>query len=156
MGCVNRYLYCFLLSVCLLCGSAFAYDNEPPSSPPFYGSAFVSGSSRELGDIDLYFPISFQSGYLGVDRNGYLYNVSNSSITCYLAGYDYCNIPAWSYPRYRENGSNYNYYDLHITPESTNVQIATEMVPLFSMSDLMPYASFLVLGVLFVCFMKRS
>lgn len=152
----SRYLFCFLFSVCFLCSFAFAYDTEPPSSPPFYGSAFISGDSRELGDIDLYFPISFQKGYLGVDRNGYLYNVSNTSITCYLAGYDYCNIPAWSYPRYRESGSSYNYTDLHIVPESTNVQIATEMMPYYSISDLLPYSIFLVLGVLFVCFMKRS
>lgn len=152
-----RYLSCVVAVVCLLCCSAFAYDDEPPTNPPFYGSAFVSGPSNELGDIVLYFPISYQDGYLGTDRNGYLYNVSNTSITCYLEGYDYCNIPAWSYPRYREqSGVGYDYEDLHIIPESTNVQIAQEMTPLFSLSDLLPYASILFLGVIFVCCMKRS
>lgn len=145
-----------LVCCCVLCGSAFAYDDEPPADPPFYGSAFVSGSSRELGDITLYFPISYQTGYLGVDSNGYLYNVSNSSITCYLEGYDYCNIPAWSYPRYRTGSSSYTYEDLHIIPEHSNAQIAEDMTGLFSFDDLAPYFTILMLGVLFVCFMKRS
>lgn len=152
-----RYLSCIVTVFCLLCCSALAYDDEPPSNPPFYGSAFVSGSSNELGYIDIYFPISYQDGYLGTDDNGYLYNVSNTSITCYLEGYDYCNIPAWSYPRYREqSGSSWDYVDLHIVPESTNVQIAQEMAPVYSLSDLLPYCSILLLGVIFVCYMKRS
>ena len=154
---ILRSLSCIAAVLCLLCSTALVYDDEPPADPPFYGSAFVSGSSRELGDIVLYFPISYQDGYLGTDDTGYLFNVSNTSITCYLEGYDYCNIPAWSYPRYRENsGSSWDYIDLHIAPESTNVQIAQEMTPLISAGDLVPYVSILLLGVIFVCCMKRS
>lgn len=154
---VLRSLSCIVAVVCLLCCSALAYDDEPPRNPPFYGSAFVSGSSRELGYIDVYFPISYQDGYLGTDENGYLFNVSNTSITCYLEGYESCNIPAWSYPRYREqSGAGWQYEDLHIIPESTNVHIAQEMTPVYSLSDLLPFASILLLGVIFVCYMKRS
>lgn len=152
-----RRVFCGVCCVCLLCVSAFAYDDTPPADMPFYGSAFVSGDSEQLGNITLYFPISYREGYLGVDKNGYLFNVSNSSITCYLEGYDYCNIPAWSYPRYRvDPSSSYAYTDLYILPTSTNAQIAQESAPLYTMSDLLPYGTLLMLGVIFVCCMKRS
>lgn len=156
----SRYLY-YLLSVSLLivllvC-PALALDDVPPAYPPFYGSGYVTGSSSELGDITIYFPISYKDGYLGTDSNGYLYNVSNSSITCYLEGQEYCNIPAWSYPRYREyNSSSWDYVDLHIVPEYSNCDVATAMEPNLTVNDLIPFATILLLGVLFVCFIKRS
>lgn len=157
---MHRYARALLfvpVLIVLLCSSALALEDVPPAYPPFYGSGYVTGSSDELGTITLYFPISYKDGYLGVDSNGYLYNVSNSSITCYLQGYDYCNIPAWSYPRYRENsGSSWDYIDLYISPQYSNCDVATTMEPEFTLTDLLPYASILLLGVLFVCFIKRS
>lgn len=152
-----RRFVCGALSACFLCVGAFALDDTPPADVPFYGSAFVTGDSTELGTITLYFPISYSEGYLGTDENGYLYNVSNSSITCYLEGYDYCNIPAWSYPRYRQDSSSsYTYTDLYILPTASNADIAVEMAPLYTMSDLLPYGTLLMLGVIFLCCMKRS
>ena len=152
---LRRFILGFLCA-CFLCVGAFAIDDTPPSDVPFYGSAFVTGDSRELGSITLYFPISYSKGYLGTDSDGYLYNVSNSSITCYLEGYDYCNIPAWSYPRYRDpQGSSYVYHDLHILPTSSNAEVAVDMTPLYSVSDLLPYGVLLMLGGVFLCCMKR-
>lgn len=154
---IIRYLSCVAACVLLLCVGAFAVGDEPPNNPPFYGSCYVSGNSSELGDIDLYFPISYKDGYLGVDDRGYLFNVSNTSITCYLEGYDYCNIPAWSYPRYREqDGNSWDYIDLHLEPEYSNAVIATEMVSVVTLDQLIPYCILLFLGVIFVCCMKRS
>lgn len=153
----SRSLLLLPLVVILLCSNVLALDDSPPAYPPFYGSGYVTGPSGELGTVTLYFPITYKSGYLGVDRNGYLYNVSNSSITCYLEGYDYCNIPAWSYPRYREaDGNSWEYVDLHISPEYSNCDVATSMEPVMTIGDLLPYASILLLGVLFVCFIRRS
>lgn len=157
---MRRVVYTVLLItlVCsLLIVPTLALDDIPPAYPPFYGSGYVTGSSRELGDITLYFPISYKNGFLGVDDNGYLYNVSNSSITCYLEGYENCSIPAWSYPRYlRQSGNSWDYVDLHIIPEYSNCDVATAMEPELTITDLLPYASILLLGVLFVCFIRRS
>lgn len=154
---VARSLILIPLLLCLLCPAALALDDVPPANPPFYGSGYVTGSSRELGYITLYFPITYKEGFLGVDSNGYLYNVSNTSITCYLEGYETCNIPAWSYPRYRrQSGNTWEYIDLHLSPQYSNCDVATSMEPSFTMADLLPYASILLLGVLFVCFIRRS
>lgn len=153
---LRSFLLIFIL-LCILCVSAFAVEDVPPSYPPFYGSGYVTGSSSQLGDITVYFPISYKDGFLGVDSNGYLFNVSNTSITCYLEGYDYCNIPAWSYPRYRkQSGNQWEYIDLYIYPEYSNCDISTEMEPEITVNDLLPYAFVLLMGVLFVCYIRRS
>lgn len=152
MALLRRISLCAFCA-CILCVSAFALDDTPPTNVPFYGSAFVSGDSVQLGNITLYFPISYREGYLGTDSNGYLYNVSNTSITCYLEGHERCNIPAWSYPRYRDFNS--DYVDLHILPTSSNAVIADDVPPLYNMNQLLPYCTILFLGVLVLCFMKR-
>lgn len=157
MHCARRSLLLIPLVIVLLCSNALALDDSPPANPPFYGSGYVSGTSSQLGSITLYFPISYKDGFLGVDDNGYLYNVSNSSITCYLPGYENVSIPAWSYPRYRrQSGNTWNYEDIYLIPQYSNCDVATAMEPELTITDLLPYASILLLGVLFVCFIRRS
>lgn len=152
---VFRRVVLGVLCACMLCVGAFALDDETPSDVPFYGACYVTGDSDELGSVTLYFPYSYRNGYLGVDSDGYLFNVSNTSITCYLEGYNYCNIPAWSYPRYRED-SGYTYTDLYILPTASNANVAEEVPSLYTISDLLPYGTLLMLGVIFLCCMKRS
>lgn len=133
--------------------------DEPPSNPLFYGSAWVTGTDSRLGRITIYWPISFQSGYFGIDSNGYLFNVSSSSLSGYLSGVHNNSVSAsaFSYPRYREySGSGYNYVDLHLIPENSNIDIATSNTPKYGVEDFVPYILVFMLGVVIVCFMKRS
>lgn len=132
--------------------------DTPPEHPLFYGSGWITGTSRELGRITIYWPITYQDGYWGLDSNGYLYNVSAASLSGYLDGVynNSASAPAFSYPRYRSSsGSSYTYVDLHIVPEHSNMSIATAMTPKYSPSDFLPYVIVLGLGVIVVCFMKR-
>lgn len=133
--------------------------DEPPSNPLFYGSAWVTGTDRNLGRVTIYWPISYQSGYFGIDSNGYLFNVSSSSLSGYLSGVHNNSVSAsaFSYPRYREySGSSYSYVDLHLIPENSNMEIATTNSPKYGPEDFVPYILVFMLGVVIVCFMKRS
>lgn len=138
--------------------STVEIGDTPPSDPLFYGSGWITGTDAELGRVTLYFPISYQSGYWGTDRNGYLYNVSSSSMSGYLSGVynNSVSASAFSYPRYRVySGNSYQYVDLYLIPENSNMEIATELTSKYSVSDFLPYVVILGLGVMIVCFTKR-
>ncbi len=138
--------------------AALQIGDTPPSDPLFYGSGWITGTDSNLGRVTLYFPISYQSGYWGTDRNGYLYNVSSSSITGYLSDVynNSVSASAFSYPRYRvSSGSSYTYVNLYLKPENSNMEIATDLTPKYSVSDYLPYVVILGLGVMIVCFTKR-
>lgn len=133
--------------------------DEPPANLLFNGAGWITGHDSKLGEVTLYFPISYQSGYWGVDSNGYLYNVSSSSMSGYLDGVYNNSVSAsgFSYPRYRVySGSSYQYVNLYLTPSNSNMEIATGNTPLYSVSDYLPYIVLLMGGVLLLCFMKRS
>ena len=53
--------------------------DEPPSDPVFYGSCWVTGTDSRLGTVTVYFPIDCREGVFGIDSNGYLFNISDSS-----------------------------------------------------------------------------
>lgn len=131
--------------------------DEPPSDPPFYGSGYVTGTSSTLGTVTLYFPIDYKAGTFGVDSNGYLFNVTSSSLSGYLAGVynNSVSAPAFSYPRYRESSS-YDYTTLYITPTDSNMEIATSNAPKYSVIELIPYLAVVLLGGVFLCCMRRS
>lgn len=138
--------------------AALQIGDTPPSDPLFYGSGWITGTDSELGRVTLYFPISYQSGYWGTDRNGYLFNVSSSSISGYLNGVynNSVSASAFSYPRYKvSSGSSYQYVNLYLKPENSNMEIATELSPKYSVSDFLPFVVVLGLGVMIVCFTKR-
>lgn len=131
--------------------------NVSPETSPFYGSGYVSGLDDTLGDITLYIPVSYMDGFLGVDGNGYLMNISSSTITGYLEGTynNTFNIPAFSYPRYRD--TNYGDYEyIYLVPENSNMEIATDFPASMSVDEFIGYASILLLGVIVLCCMKRS
>lgn len=138
-------------------GVVLVIGDDPPADPPFYGSGFVTGESTTLGTVTLYFPNSYNNGYFGVDSNGYLVNVSSSSISGYLEGVynNSVSVPSFSYPRYR-SGSSYDYINLYIIPTQSNMEIATGFSGVVTVDEVLPYVSILLLGVIVVCFMKRS
>lgn len=132
--------------------------DTPPEDSPFYGSGWVTGYSSVLGTVTLYFPINYSSGYWGVDSDGYLFNVTSSSMSGYLDGVynNSVSAPAFSYPRYRTTSSSSTYVSLYLKPTDSNMEIATAHSPKYSVNDLIPYVSITLLGVVILCFMKRS
>lgn len=132
--------------------------DTPPSDSPFYGSGWVTGHSSTLGTVTLYFPINYSSGHWGVDSDGYLFNVTSSSMSGYLHGVynNSASAPAFSYPRYRSSSSSSSYVNLYLKPTDSNMEIATAHSPKYSVDDIVPYVSITLLGVVILCFMKRS
>lgn len=131
---------------------------DAPSNPAFYGSCWVTGYDSNLGNVTIYFPLSAKENVWGLDPNGYLYNITSSSVSGYLSGVYNNSVSAsgFSYPRYREgSGAGFSYIDLHLIPSDSNMEIATAMEPAQTASQLFPYIYIGLLGVIVVCFMKR-
>lgn len=141
-------------------GSSSAVDivDDPPDDPPFYGSCYITGTTSNGSAVTLYFPVNYKEGYFGVDSNGYLFNVSSSSISGYYedAYNNSVSVSGFAYPRYRTTSSSYDYTTLYITPTASNMTIATENAPRMAVSDILPYVSILLLGVIFLCCMRKS
>ena len=132
--------------------------DSPPDNPPFFGSGYITGVTSNGSTVTLYFPINYKEGYFGTDSNGYLFNVSSNSISGYFeqAYNNSVSVSGFGYPRYRTSSQNYDYTTLYIRPSASNMQIATETAPVVSMNDLLPYVSILLLGVIFLCCMRKS
>lgn len=130
--------------------------DDPPTTSPFYGSGWVTGQDSNLGIITLYFPRNYCSDTWGVDSNGYLFNVTASSIGGYYSGAynNSISAPSFSYPRYRTNNS-YDYVDIHLIPLDSNMDIYTSHRPRKTIDDLLPYVSILLIGGVLVCCMRR-
>lgn len=131
--------------------------DDPPTTSPFYGSGWITGSDSNLGIITLYFPRNYCSDTWGVDSNGYLFNVTSSSVGGYYSGAynNSISAPSFSYPRYRSS-NNYDYIDIHLIPLDSNMDIYTSHRPRKSIDDLLPYVSILLIGGVLVCCMRRS
>lgn len=131
--------------------------DDPPTTSPFYGSGWVTGQDSNLGIITLYFPRNYCSDTWGVDSNGYLFNVTSSSVGGYYSGAynNSISAPSFSYPRYRANNS-YDYVDIHLVPLDSNMDIYTTNRPRKTMDDLLPYVTVLLIGGVLVCCMRRS
>lgn len=133
-------------------------DDEPPTTSPFYGSGWVTGVDSRLGTITLYFPRDYCSDTWGLDSNGYLFNITSSTVGGYLSDVynNSISAPSFSYPRYRSSSSSsWDYVDIHLVPSSSNMAIYTTNRPRVTVDDLFPYVSILLLGGLLVCCMRR-
>lgn len=132
--------------------------DDPPTTSPFYGSGWVTGQDSNLGIITLYFPRNYCSDTWGVDSNGYLFNVTSSSVGGYYSGAynNSVSAPSFSYPRYRPSQSSYDYVDIHLVPLNSNMDIYTTNRPRKTMDDLLPYVTVLLIGGVLVCCMRRS
>lgn len=131
--------------------------DDPPTTSPFYGSGWVTGSDSNLGIITLYFPRNYCTDTWGVDSNGYLFNVTSASVGGYYSGAynNSISAPSFSYPRYRSS-NNYDYIDIHLVPLNSNMDIYTTNRPRKTMDDLLPYVTILLIGGVLVCCMRRS
>lgn len=150
-----------LVAVVLFVLPASAYSDEPPADPPFYGGVYITGTTRELGSVTVYIPVSYRSGYLGLTSSGNLCNVSSSSISGVLyrgsVEYDF-RLSSWSVPQYRVRDSGYyQYEDLTFTSiTASNAEISDSFPPLVSADSVLSLVPFIFLGVIVLClFMKR-
>lgn len=132
--------------------------DTPPDDPLFYGSCWVTGEDPNLGTVTIYFPLSSKEDIWGLDSSGYLFNITSSSVSGYLADVYNNSVSAsgFSYPRYRESSSTSTYTYLYLTPTDSNMEIATTMEPARNVTQLLPFVYVALLGVIIVCFMKRS
>lgn len=148
---------CVLL---LCCVSVSAYSDSPPADADLTGCCYLTLDTSQFGTIDVFIPVSYQSGYLSYS-NGQLFNVSNSSITGVFwdSGTQYSfRCSAWSAPQYRDySGSSYTWYALSVDEVLySNVQIAEDFPPLVPASDVVSFLPVVFLGVIVLClFMKR-
>lgn len=128
---------------------------------PFYGSCWVRGSTPDLGEITLFFPTNYKDGYIGLDSSGRLFNVSNNSWSGVLyvnsSGVSYTvNFGSFGLPTYRRySGSSYTNVTLYLTPQDGNIVFPDGPSPVYSLADLLPYLSILLLGGVFLCSMRK-
>lgn len=127
---------------------------------PFFGSNWAIGTASGLGECKLFWPSDRGEGYIGLDASGNLYNVSATSITGVLydgSGIAYTvSFGSFSLPRYRlASGSSYTYEDLYFVPSETSMVLPDSPSPAYSVSDLLPWVSLLLLGGIWLCCMRK-
>lgn len=122
---------------------------------PYIGSGYFICSTSS-GTVYIYVPID-SKGKWGTTNNGFLCNVSSSSISGVMydsSGNQYSfNAPGFGIPRYRTSSS-YNYTDLFATVQKTNLDPATEFPAEHDFSEMYPYIFIGFMGVIILCLMR--
>lgn len=163
------FLFSFvLLSFCVV--PAFAVSAVPDDVPaaqvvavgpqyaPYIGSGWITGNAPALGHVSVYVPISASDAW-GTTSDGYLCNVSGNSVSGLMytdSGTKYYfSCSSFSIPRYRlYDGSGYQYEDLQLTVEDTNMHVATVFPGSYTFSNSWPYIVIGLMGVILVCLMR--
>lgn len=127
---------------------------------PFYGSAWVEGTASGFGTVQLFFPIN-RKEFVGLDSSGRIFNVSDntwSGVMYDSSGESYTvNFQSFNLPRYRvSNGSSWDYETLYLTPSSSNLVLPDGVSPTYSVSELLPWVSVLLIGGILLCCMRKS
>lgn len=165
---LNVFFCCFSLCLCIV--PVFAApvfpDDVPaahavavgPQYAPYIGSGWITGNAPGLGHVSVYVPIS-SSDYWGTTNDGYLCNVSGSSVSGLMytdSGTKYYfSCSSFSLPRYRlYDGSGYQYEDLRLTVEDTNMHVATVFPGSYTFANSWPYIVIGLMGVILVCLMR--
>lgn len=164
------FLFSFvLLSFCVV--PAFAVSAVPDEVPaaevvavgpkyaPYIGSGWITGNASGLGHVSVYVPITTSSDYWGTTSDGYLCNVSGNSVSGLMytdSGTKYYfSCSSFSIPRYRlYDGAGYQYEDLRLVVEDTNMHVATVFPGSYTFSNSWPYIVIGLLGVILVCLMR--
>lgn len=163
------FLFSFvLLSFCVV--PAFAVSAVPDEVPsakavaigpqyaPYIGSGWITGNAPGLGHVSVYVPISASDAW-GTTSDGYLCNVSGNSVSGLMytdSGTKYYfSCSSFSIPRYRlYDGSGYQYEDLQLVVEDTNMHVATVFPGSYTFSNSWPYIVIGLMGVILVCLMR--
>ena len=161
---MKRVLYsgaCVLILVVLLAVPALGAELPRPSTVDMDGCCFITVSGSALGNVDIYIPVNYISGYLTL-QEGVPFNASGSTVTGYVLSSSgdiryQVRWPAWSTAEYRAYDSGYNYSPLNIAGvDASNVNWIT-YENLSAPSDFswnLIFLGVLVLGVV-VCFIKH-
>ncbi len=165
---LNVFFCCFLLCLCV--HPVFAVpvipDDVPaaqavavgPQYAPYIGSGWITGNALGLGHVSVYVPITSSDSW-GTTSDGYLCNVSGSSVSGLMytdSGTKYYfSCSSFSIPRYRlYDGSGYQYEDLRLTVEDTNMNVATVFPGSYTFANSWPYIVIGLMGVILVCMMR--
>lgn len=165
---LNVFFCCFLLCLCIV--PVFAApvfpDDVPaaqsvavgPQYAPYIGSGWITGNAAGLGHVSVYVPITSSDSW-GTSSDGYLCNVSGSSVSGLMytdSGTKYYfSCSSFSIPRYRlYDGSGYQYEDLLLTVEDTNMHVATVFPGSYTFANSWPYIVIGLMGVILVCMMR--
>lgn len=145
----SGYLYSALL--------APSSTNENLKYAPYIGSGYFICSTSS-GEWYVYVPIDTK-GKWGITNNGYLCNVSSSSISGLAFDKNgsqyYFNAPSFSVPRVRlVNSTSYNYTDFFGTVKDSNLSVATDFPVAHPFSEMYVYVLVGFLGVISVCLMR--
>lgn len=163
----------FLFSFVLLCfcvvpafASSDLQEDAPsakvvaagPQYAPYIGSGWITGNASGLGHVSVYVPITASDSW-GTTSDGYLCNVAGNSVSGLMytdSGTKYYfSCPSFSIPRYRLfDGSGYQYEDLRLTVEDSNMHVATVFPGSYTFSNSWPYIVIGLLGVILVCLMR--
>lgn len=166
---VLNVFVCFLL-LCLCVVPAFAVgatqEDVPaaqavavgPQYAPYIGSGWITGNASGLGHVSVYVPITSSESW-GTTSDGYLCNVAGNSVSGLMytdSGTKYYfSCSSFAIPRYRlYDGSGYQYEDLHLTVEDSNMHIATVFPGSYTFTNSWPYIVIGLLGVILVCLMR--
>lgn len=129
-----------------------------PQYAPYIGSGWITGNVLGLGHVSVYVPITSSESW-GTTNDGYLCNVSGNSVSGLMytdSGVKYYfSCSSFSIPRYRlYDGSGYQYEDLRLTVEDTNMHVATEFPGSYTFANSWPYIVIGFMGVILVCLMR--
>lgn len=129
-----------------------------PQYAPYIGSGWVTGNAPGLGHVSVYVPITSSDSW-GTTSDGYLCNVSGNSVSGLMytdSGMKYYfSCSSFSIPRYRlYDGSGYQYEDLRLTVENTNMRVATVFPGSYTFANSWPYIVIGFMGVILVCLMR--
>lgn len=166
---VLNFLFCLvLLCSCVVPSFASSVLQEDfpaaqavvvgPQYAPYIGSGWITGSVSGLGHVSVYVPISSSDSW-GTTSDGYLCNVSGSSVSGLMytdSGTKYYfSCSSFSIPRYRlYDGSGYQYEDLRLTVEDSNMRVATVFPGSYTFANSWPYIVIGLMGVILVCLMR--
>lgn len=114
-----------LLAVTLVC---FIMVFSLPAAAAELQGGFYIVCDCSLGDgVRFYVPASAAEGCLTYDNNGYLFNISNSTVYLYSPDYPNYTFSASRFSGFQYRSDNYNAAELNICNiTDTNVQIYTE------------------------------
>lgn len=129
-----------------------------PQYAPYIGSGWITGNASSLGHVSVYVPISSSDSW-GTTSDGYLCNISGNSVSGLMytdSGTKYYfSCSSFAVPRYRlYEGSGYQYEDLQLLVEDTNMHVATVFPGSYTFSNSWPYIVIGLLGVILVCLMR--
>lgn len=165
---LNVFVCCLLLSFCIVPSFASpALQGDPPAVEavavgpkyaPYIGSGWITGNASGLGHVSVYVPITSTDSW-GTTSDGYLCNISGNSVSGLMytdSGTKYYfSCSSFSIPRYRlYDGSGYQYEDLQLVVEDTNMHVATVFPGSYTFSNSWPYIVIGLLGVILVCLMR--